>query len=86
VIQLASSIRNIGKPNAAVALPEATSFDDEIVVAAKAFLALAYLDSGNPEEGLSLVLSEFYPSGAIYERSIKSYIQQLSERANRKMA
>ena len=86
VIQLASSLRNIGKANEAVVLLETHSFDDEMSVASKAFLALAYLDSGNPEKALGLALDEFYPAEAIYRRSIKSYAQELSERANHKLA
>ena len=86
VIQLASSLRNIGKANEAVVLLETNSFDDELGVAAKAFLALAYLDSGNPDKALSLVLGEFYPAEALYGRSIKFYTEELSKRASRKLA
>jgi tetratricopeptide (TPR) repeat protein len=85
VIQLASSLRNIGKANEAVVLLETNSFDDEMGVAAKAFLALAYFDSGNPAKALSIALDEFYPAGAIYERSIKLYAQELNKRTDRKL-
>ena len=86
VIQLSSSLRNIGKANEAVVLLETNSFDNEIGVAAKAFLALAYLDSGNADKALSLVLGEFYPADAIFGRSIKFYAKELVERTNRKLA
>ena len=86
VIQLASSLRNIGKAKAAVVLLETNSFDDEMAVAAKGFLALAYLDSGNPDKALSLVLGEFYPAEAIYGRSIKFYTEELGKRTSRKLA
>jgi tetratricopeptide (TPR) repeat protein len=86
VIQLASSLRNIGKANEAVVLLESNSFDDEMDVAAKAFLALAYMDSGNPKKALSLVLGEFYPAEAIYGRSIKFYAQELLVPTDRRLA
>ena len=86
VIQLASSLRNIGKASEAVVLLETNSFDDEMAVAAKAFLALAYLDSGNPEKALGLALGEFYPAEAIYGRSIKFYTEELGKRTSRKLA
>ena len=80
LIQLASSLRNVGKPAEAVALLESATFSAETEGAAKAFLALAHLDAGNPSKALSLALLELYPTGGLYERSIKFYATDLIER------
>jgi tetratricopeptide (TPR) repeat protein len=82
VIQLASSLRNIGKPEEAVTLLESNTFDVEMGDAAKAFLALSYFDAGNAAKAISIALGEFYPGGAIYARSVNFYAQALIERAN----
>ena len=86
VIQLASSLRNVGKPSEAVALLESATFSVETEGAAKAFLALAHLDAGNPSKAMSLALLEFYPSGGLYERSIKFYATDLIERNKQNLA
>ena len=86
LIQLASSLRNVGKPNEAAALLESTTFSVETEAAAKAFLALAHVDSGNASKALSIALLEFYPAGGPYERSIKLYATDLIERDNHNLA
>ena len=86
VIQLASSLRNVGKPAEAVALLESATFSVETQGAAKAFLALAHLDAGNPSKAMSLALLEFYPAGGLYERSIKFYATDLTERDKQNLA
>ena len=86
LIQLASSLRNVGKPDEAAEIIESTTFSAETAAAAKAFLALARLDSGHASEALSLALLEFYPAGGLYERSIKVYATDLIQRDKRKLA
>lgn len=86
LIQLASSLRNLGKPDEAVALLESTTFSVETEAAAKAFLALAHFDSGKPSKALSLALLQLYPTGGLYERSIKLYATDLIERDKRNLA
>ena len=86
VIQLASSLRNVGKPSEAVALLESATFSVVTEGAAKAFLALAHLDAGNPSKAMSLALLEFYPSGGLYEWSIKFYATDLIERNKQNLA
>ena len=86
MIQLASSLRNVGKPAEAVAILESATFSVETEGAAKAFLALAHLDAGNPSKAMGLALLEFYPSGGLYERSIKFYATDLIERNEQNLA
>jgi tetratricopeptide (TPR) repeat protein len=86
LIQLASSLRNVGKPDEAAAILESTTFSAQTAAAAKAFLSLARLDSGNAQEALSLALLEFYPAGGLYERSIKFYAADLLARDNGNLA
>ena len=86
MIQLASSLRNVGKPAEAVAILESVTFSVETEGAAKAFLALAHLDAGNPSKAMSLALLEFYPSGGLYERPIKFYATDLVERNRQNLA
>ena len=85
LIQLASSLRKVGRPDEAAAILESTTFSAETAAAAKAFLSLAQLDSGNASEALSLALLEFYPAGGLYERSIKYYATDLIERDKRNL-
>ena len=86
LIQLASALRNVGKPEEAVALLESSTFSVETEAAAKAFLALAHLDSGNPSQALSIALLELYPTGGPYERAIKLYATDLIERDKHNLA
>ena len=86
LIQLSSSLRNVGKPEEAVALLESSTFSVETGAAAKAFLALAHLDDGNASKALSIALLEFYPAGGLYERSIKFYATDLTEREKHDLA
>ena len=86
LIQLASSLRNVGKPDEAVALLESATFSVETEAAAKAFLALAHVDSGNASKALSIALMELYPAGGLYEKSIKFYATDLIERDKQKLA
>lgn len=86
LIQLSSSLRNVGKPDEAAEIIESTTFSAETATAAKAFLALAHFDSGKRSEALSLALLEFYPAGGLYERSIKLYATNLIERDKHNLA
>jgi tetratricopeptide (TPR) repeat protein len=78
VIQLASSLRNVGKPIDAIALLQATSFSDEAQGSASAFLALAKFDIGDKAEALRLAREDSYPADGLYASSIKFYLRQLA--------
>jgi len=79
VIQMASSLRNIGKPQDAVALltAELDGENDALTGAVRAFLALALVDVGREREAVAVALtalSEYLPR---YNRSVARYAQDL---------
>ncbi len=79
VIQLASSLRNLGRPEEAAALlrdeREAGADEDDDAVAA--FLALALADSGREREALSVALLALAGHMGRYRRSLTSYAREL---------
>jgi tetratricopeptide (TPR) repeat protein len=79
VIQLASSLRNLGQAEEAVALlrdeREAGSDEDDDAVAA--FLALALADSGREREALSIALLSLAGHIGRYRRSLTDYAREL---------
>jgi tetratricopeptide repeat protein len=80
IIQMASSLRNIGKPQDAVALltAELEGENDALTGAVRAFLALALVDVGQEREAVAVALtalSEYLPR---YNRSVARYAQELA--------
>ena len=80
IIQMASSLRNLGKARAAVDLlsAELNSQTDALTGAVRAFLALALVDLGREREAVAVALtalSEYLPR---YNRSVARYAQQLT--------
>jgi hypothetical protein len=83
VIQLASSLRNLGSAPESVALlsaelaapveGEAQALDDAV----RAFLALALVDVGREREAASLALDALAPHLPRYQRSLAAYAQAL---------
>ena len=82
VIQLASSLRNVGQASEAIDLIEKTTFSETTALAARAFLSLAHFDVGNHGEAMSLALAALYPEDGLYSRSIKFYAKALGEPKN----
>ena len=80
VIQLASSLRNLGQPEASVALlrAELNSGSDQLDDAVTAFLALALVDTGEAREAVSLALTVLAPHLPRYQRSLANYARELS--------
>jgi tetratricopeptide (TPR) repeat protein len=81
VIQMASSLRNLGNPARAVELlsAELAAGEDELTHAVRAFLALALADLGREREGLAIslaALSHYLPR---YNRSLARYAERLME-------
>ncbi|WP_394434746.1 tetratricopeptide repeat protein [Streptomyces sp. SGAir0957] len=78
-IQLASSLRNVGRPAEGVALlePELTAPSDELDDAVRACLALCLSSLGRDREGLSLVLGALAPHLPRYQRSMANYAREL---------
>ena len=81
-IQLASTIRNLGRPEESLALLHA-EFDDKpdhpYAGAAAAFMSLSLASLGRTTEGLSLVLHALAPTLPRYQRSVHAYADELLE-------
>ncbi|MEV6755776.1 tetratricopeptide repeat protein [Streptomyces sp. NPDC051214] len=82
VIQLSSSLRNIGQAEEGVALLEAEldAPSDELDDAVRATLALCLASLGREREGLALVLGALAPHLPRYQRSMGNYARMLTER------
>jgi tetratricopeptide (TPR) repeat protein len=80
-IQLASSLRNTGRPEEGVKLltPELDAPSDELDDAVRACLALCLSGLGRDREGLSLVLGALAPHLPRYQRSMANYARLLVE-------
>jgi len=80
VIQLASSLRNVGRASESVALltAERSAESDDLDDAVAAFLALALVDTGREREAVSLALTALAPHLPRYQRSLANYARQLS--------
>jgi hypothetical protein len=81
VIQMASSLRNLGRAQESVALlsTELEATSDELDGAVRAFLALALVDVGREREAVAtalMALSGFLPR---YQRSLRGYAEALLE-------
>jgi tetratricopeptide (TPR) repeat protein len=81
VIQLASSLRNMGDVATSVALLEAELArpSDHLDDAVRAFLALALADSGRPREAVAHALTALAPHLPRYQRSVGNYARHLVE-------
>jgi tetratricopeptide (TPR) repeat protein len=80
-IQMASSLRNTGRPEEGVALltPELDAGPDELDDAVRAVLALCLSSLGRDREGLSLVLGALARHLPRYQRSMAAYARLLAE-------
>lgn len=76
LIQLASSLRNTGDAQSAIALLESVPTDD---VTAQAFLALALRDAGRPNEALRVALLALAPTLPQYGTAVARYAEELIE-------
>lgn len=82
VIQLASSLRNVGAAAESVDLlrTEQLRGSDEYDDAVSAFLALALADSGQPNQALSVALIALSGHMTRYRRSLINYARDIGER------
>jgi tetratricopeptide (TPR) repeat protein len=80
VIQMASSLRNIGKPQDAVALltAELDGEADALTGAVRAFLALALADVGREREAVGVALTALSQYLPRYNRSVARYAQEFT--------
>ena len=83
VIQLASSLRNLGQPEESVALltAELATSSDHLDDAVRAFLALALTDLGREREAAALALAALAPHLPRYQRSLANYARLLVDEA-----
>ena len=79
VIQLASSLRNLGRSDESVALltAELSAGSDDLDDAVRAFLALALVDTGREREAVSLALEALSRHLPRYQRSLANYAREL---------
>lgn len=81
VIQMASSLRNLGRSDESVTLltEELDAGSDELDDAVRGFLALALVDTGREREAASLALGALAPHLPRYQRSLGNYARLLVE-------
>ena len=81
VIQLASSLRNVGQADESAALlrAELAAGSDHLDDAVRGFLALALVDTGEEREAVSHALTALAPHLPRYQRSLANYAQALAE-------
>jgi Flp pilus assembly protein TadD len=79
VIQLASSLRNLGQASESVALleTERDARSDDLDDAVRAFLAFALIEVGREREAASIALEALAPHLPRYQRSVKNYAREL---------
>jgi thioredoxin-like negative regulator of GroEL len=79
VIQMASSLRNLGEPEESVELlsAEIEAGSDPLDDAVRGFLALALVDVGREREAVSHALTALAPHLPRYRRSLGNYAQSL---------
>lgn len=80
VIQLASTLRNLGEADESVDLLTdwlAENEDHELADAAAAFLALSLASAGRPTEALAVALDTLAPHLSQYGASVASYAEEL---------
>lgn len=82
VIQLASSLRNVGEAAAAVELLRAAGEDPVTGAAAQAFLALALHDARDPTGALWVALRAVAPTLPQYGRAVAAYAEMLTPPAD----
>ncbi|MGH6654810.1 MAG: tetratricopeptide repeat protein [Actinocrinis sp.] len=82
VIQLASSLRNLGSADESVSLlmHEMAAGSDRLDDAVRGFLALALVDVGREREAAALALGTLAPHLPRYQRSLANYARLLVEK------
>ena len=81
VIQLASSLRNLGRPQESIELlnAELRLGSDDLDDAVRAVLALALTSAGRELEAVSVALTALAPHLTRYNRSMAAYALELTE-------
>ncbi len=79
LIQLASSLRNDGQPDAAIRVLNGMRPSDVTGDAGSAFLALALFDAGRPDEALRVALEALAKTLPLYGPAVARYAAELDE-------
>ncbi|HEX5565634.1 MAG TPA: tetratricopeptide repeat protein [Streptomyces sp.] len=81
VIQLASTLRNLGRPEESIDLltAERDAASDGLDDTVTAFLALALADAGREREAAALALTALAPHLPLYTRSLTHYARALTD-------
>jgi hypothetical protein len=81
VIQMSSSLRNLGQSDESVKLltAERDAGSDELDDAVRGFLALALVDVGREREAAAIVIEALAPHLPRYQRSMGNYARELLE-------
>ena len=79
VIQLASSLRNLGAVEESVALltEELAAGSDDLDDAVRGFLALALTSAGREREAVAMALTALAPHLTRYNRSLEAYAREI---------
>lgn len=80
-VQYASTLRNLGRPDAAIQLLERLPRLSPVGTARDAFLALALRDAGRTDEALRVLLDALVPTLPRYQRSVTAYAATLTGNA-----
>jgi len=78
LIQLASTLRNLGQCEQAIELLTQIPATSNLHADAQGFLALALLDAGRSTDALRTALTALAPSTQLYGRALTAYAQDLS--------
>ena len=80
VIQLASTLRNLGRPAEGAEVLRAEMGDGDLADVRAAFLALMLLDAGRPDEAVARALLALARHLTRYRRAVTYYADELLER------
>ncbi|MCC9145067.1 tetratricopeptide repeat protein [Arthrobacter sp. zg.Y919] len=77
LIQLASSLRNVGESEAAIQVLEGVEENNVAGDAHRAFLALALFDAGRQDQALRVALEALAKTLPLYRRAVTGYAAEL---------
>lgn len=81
LVQLASTLRNVGRPAEALEILDAMEEDDIVGSAKEAFKALILFDLGEKAAALRTALDALAPTLPLYKRSVTNYAAALTDEA-----
>ncbi|HEY1531003.1 MAG TPA: tetratricopeptide repeat protein, partial [Galbitalea sp.] len=80
-IQYASTLRNLGRYDEALALLDRLEPESELADAAATVRALVLVSAGRPVEGAAIAIAALAPHLPLYQRSMSAYAAELLEGA-----